>query len=83
MKKRLEEIFNLFANGVNDLSYLVVLIIFETINVRTNDRRRIMPFVASVSSCSWEGIEVCFGELFDSLSSIALDIFLVQFIFES
>ena len=26
---------------------------------------------------------ICFGELFDSLSSIALDIFLVQFIFES
>ena len=33
MKNRLEEIFNLFANGVNDLSHLVVLIIFETINV--------------------------------------------------
>ena len=58
MKNRLEEIFNLFANGVNDLLHLVVLIIFETINVRTNDSRRIMPFVASVPSGSWEGIEV-------------------------
>ena len=48
MKKRLEEIFNLFAYGVNDLSHLVVFIIIETINVRTNDSRRIMPFVASV-----------------------------------
>ena len=33
MKKRLEDIFYLFAYGVNDLSHLVVLIIFETINV--------------------------------------------------
>ena len=48
MKKRLEDVFNLFAYGINDLSHLVVLIIFETINVRTNDSRRIMPFVASV-----------------------------------
>ena len=48
MKKRLEDVFNLFAYEINDLSLLVVLIIFETINVRTNDSRRIMPFVASV-----------------------------------
>ena len=33
MKKRLEDIFYLFAYGVNDLSHLLVLIIFETINV--------------------------------------------------
>ena len=33
MKKRLEEMFYLFACGVNDLSHLVVLIIFEMINV--------------------------------------------------
>ena len=33
MKKRLEEMFYLFAYGVNDLSLLAVLIIFETINV--------------------------------------------------
>ena len=32
-KERLEDIFHLFAYGVNDLSHLVVLIIFETINV--------------------------------------------------
>ena len=31
--KRLGEIFYLLAYGVNDLSHLVVLIIFETINV--------------------------------------------------
>ena len=34
-------------------------------------------------SGSSQGIEVCFGELFDSLSCVALDIFLVHFIFES
>ena len=33
MKKRLDDIFYLFAYGVNDLSHLVVMIIFETINV--------------------------------------------------
>ena len=33
LKKRLEDIFYLLAYGVNDLSHLVVLIIFETINV--------------------------------------------------
>ena len=33
LKKRFEDIFNLLAYGVNDLSHLVVLIIFETINV--------------------------------------------------
>ena len=32
-KNRLEDIFYLFAYGVNDLSHLVVLIIFETRNV--------------------------------------------------
>ena len=32
-EKRFEDIFYLFAHGVNDLSHLVVLIIFETINV--------------------------------------------------
>ena len=41
MKKRLEDIFYLFAYGVNDLSHLLVLIIFETINV-------LMTFVASI-----------------------------------
>ena len=33
LKKRLEEIIYLFAYGVKDLSPLVVVIIFETINV--------------------------------------------------
>ena len=33
MKKRLEDIFCLLVYGVNDLSHLVLLIIFETINV--------------------------------------------------
>ena len=33
LKKRLEDIFYLLAYGVNDLSHLVVLILFETINV--------------------------------------------------
>ena len=33
LKKRFEDIFNLLAYGVDDLSHLVVLIIFETINV--------------------------------------------------
>ena len=33
MKERIEDIFYLFAYGVSDLSHLVVLIIFETINV--------------------------------------------------
>ena len=33
LKKRLEDIFYLFAYRVNDLSHLVVLTIFETINV--------------------------------------------------
>ena len=32
MKKRLEGIFHVYAYGVNDLSHLVVLLIFETIN---------------------------------------------------
>ena len=48
MKKRFEDLFYLFAYGVNDLSHLVVLIIFKKINVLLNDSRRIMPFVASV-----------------------------------
>ena len=33
MKKRLEDNFYLFAYEVNDLSHLVVLIVFETKNV--------------------------------------------------
>ena len=33
MKKRLEDVFYLLAYGVNDFSHLIVLIIFETINV--------------------------------------------------
>ena len=33
LKKRLEDIFYLFAYGVNDLSDVVVLIMFETITV--------------------------------------------------
>ena len=57
-------------------------IIFETINVRTNDSRRIIPFVASVPFWFLAG-KSCFGELFDSLSCVALDIFLLHFIFES
>ena len=32
-KKRLEDIFYLFAYEVNDLSHIYVLIIFETMNV--------------------------------------------------
>ena len=43
LKKRLEDIFYLFAYGVNDLSHLVVLV-----DKSPNDSRRIMPFVASV-----------------------------------
>ena len=35
MNERSQEIFYLFAYGVNDLSHLVVLIAFETINVLT------------------------------------------------
>ena len=35
MNERSQEIFYLFAYGVNDLSHLVVLITFETINVLT------------------------------------------------
>ena len=37
LKKRLEDIFYLFAYGVNDLSQLVVLIIFETIHASSVD----------------------------------------------
>ena len=69
MKKRLEDIFYLFAYGVNDLSHLVVLIIFETINVlMTVDAscRLLLLFLSG----SWQE-----GELFDSLSCAALDIF--------
>ena len=33
LKEKLENIFFLFAYGVNDSSHLVVFIIFETINV--------------------------------------------------
>ena len=33
LKKRLEDVFYLLAYGVNDFSQLIVLIIFETINV--------------------------------------------------
>ena len=33
LKKRLGNFFNLFAYGANDFSHLVVVIIFETINV--------------------------------------------------
>ena len=40
LKKRLEDVFYLLAYGVNDFSQLIVLIIFETINV--------LMFVASV-----------------------------------
>ena len=50
MKKRLEDIFYPFAYGVNDLSQLFVLPIFETINVplTVDASSGIMPFVASV-----------------------------------
>ena len=50
LKKKLENIFYLFAYGVNDSSHLVVLIIFETIDVlmTVHDSRHIMRFVASV-----------------------------------
>ena len=69
MKKRLEDIFYLFAYGVNDLSYLVVLIIFETVNVlMTVDAscRLLLLFL--------EG-KYALEKLFDSLSCAALDIF--------
>ena len=33
IEKKLEDIFYLFVYGVNDVSHLVVLIIFKTINV--------------------------------------------------
>ena len=72
MKKRLEDIFYLCAYGVNDLSHLVVLITFETINVlMTVDAscRLLLLFL----SRSWQ--ESILGELFDSLSCAALDIF--------
>ena len=44
MKKRLEEIFYLFAYGVNDLSYLVFFITFETINVLRTVDASCLPF---------------------------------------
>ena len=62
--------FYLFGEGVNDLSHLVVLSIFETISVlRTVDAscRLLLLFLSG----SWQ--EVWFGELFDSLSCTALD----------
>ena len=43
LKKRLEDIFYLFAYGVNELSHLVVLITFETINV----------LITVDASCHW------------------------------
>ena len=46
MKKRLREIFHLFAHGVNDLSHLGVWLYSK--RSCPNDRRRIMPFFASV-----------------------------------
>ena len=52
MKKRLEDIFYLFAYGVNDLSHLVVLIIFETINVLMivdASCRLLLPFFSGFS----------------------------------
>ena len=65
--------FYLFAYGVNDLSNLVVLIIFETINVlMTVDAscRLLLLFLSG----PWQE-SICFEELFDSLSCAALDIF--------
>ena len=70
MKKRLEDIFYLFAYGVNDfLSHLVVFIIFETVNVlMTVDAscRLLLLFLAG---------KYALEKLFDSLSCAALDIF--------
>ena len=69
----------LFAYGVNDLSHLVVLIIFETMNV-------LMKVDASCFLLLLFYLvprrKVCFGELFGSLSCVAW-IILVSFIFES
>ena len=71
LKKKLENIFYLFAYGVNDSSHLL-LIIFETINV-------LMTVDASCVCCFCSFLvprrKVGFGELFDSLSFPALDIF--------
>ena len=61
--------FYLFAYGVNDLSHLVFLITFETINVLTTVDASCLSF--------WflAGKYALAGELFDSLSCAAIDIF--------
>ena len=54
-KKRFEDIFYLFAYGVNDLSHLVVLIIFETINVLMTvvaSCRLLLLFLSGSSQCA-------------------------------
>ena len=69
LKKRLEGIFYLCAYGVNDLSHLVVLLIFETVNVLMKvdaSSRWLLLFLFGSSQESM---------LFDSLSCAALDIF--------
>ena len=70
---------NYLPNGVNDLPHLVVLIIFETMNV-------LMKVDASCCLLLLFYLvprrKVCFGELFSSLSCAAW-IILVSFIFES
>ena len=68
----------LFAYGVDDLSHLVVLIIFETMDV-------LMNTASCCLLCLFYLVprrKVCFGELFGSLSCAAW-IILVSFIFES
>ena len=71
MKKRLEDIFYLFAYGVNDLSYLVVLIIFVLMTVDAS-WRLLLLFLAG---------KYALEKLFDSLSCAALDIFLVDILY--
>ena len=45
-----------------------------------NDSRRIMPFVASVSSFLVPRRKVRFGELFDGMSGAAFDIFSILYL---
>ena len=73
MKKRLGEIFYLLAYGVNDLSHLVVLIIFETINVLVTVDASCRLLLLFLSGSSQE--KSMLGEFFDSMSCAALDIF--------
>ena len=72
LKKRLEDTFYLFANGINDLSHLVLLIIFETIYVlMTVDATCCLLLCSFLVPCR----KVCFREPFNSLLCAAIDIF--------